>query len=216
MTQIRSKLVVLALHFPRMRVIWSRSPYETAQLFQDLKVGRDEPLQHAPAGTATPGGDDDDDDDDKEEEEEEDGADGGDAAAAAAADDDDDDARTEVYECIDVLKTLPGITDKNAFHLLRDPSSSSSSPPISSQDAAAARSRPQNLAQLAQLDTARLAALLHSPADAAVLHAFLHHNFHAGGRANVNQVDAEEDEEEQEQEQEQEQEVVVVDVAFQV
>ncbi|OAX33888.1 hypothetical protein K503DRAFT_725243 [Rhizopogon vinicolor AM-OR11-026] len=40
---IQSKLVLLTLHFPRVRIIWSSSPYGTADIFNDLKVNTLEP-----------------------------------------------------------------------------------------------------------------------------------------------------------------------------
>lgn len=38
-----SKLVLLTLHFPRLRLLWSRSLHATADLFRTLKEGREEP-----------------------------------------------------------------------------------------------------------------------------------------------------------------------------
>ena len=35
---IQSKLVLLTLTFPRVRIIWSSSPYATAEIFNDLKT----------------------------------------------------------------------------------------------------------------------------------------------------------------------------------
>lgn len=40
---IMQKLQLLTLHFPRLRLIWSPSPYATAQLFEELKLGKEEP-----------------------------------------------------------------------------------------------------------------------------------------------------------------------------
>lgn len=37
------RLVLLILHFPLLRVLWSVTPYCTAELFAELKVGRAEP-----------------------------------------------------------------------------------------------------------------------------------------------------------------------------
>lgn len=37
------KLQLLTIHFPRLRLIWSPSPYATAQLFEELKTGKEEP-----------------------------------------------------------------------------------------------------------------------------------------------------------------------------
>lgn len=42
-TSIRSKLVLLALHFPQLSIFWSRSPHSTADLFQDIKLTNDDP-----------------------------------------------------------------------------------------------------------------------------------------------------------------------------
>ncbi|KAM3859737.1 DNA repair endonuclease XPF [Diretmus argenteus] len=40
---ITSKLTLLTLHFPRLRILWCPSPHTTAELFQVLKQGRPEP-----------------------------------------------------------------------------------------------------------------------------------------------------------------------------
>ncbi|KAK0467113.1 uncharacterized protein EV420DRAFT_666448 [Desarmillaria tabescens] len=40
---IQSKIALLVLTFPRVRIIWSSSPYATAEIFKDLKVDRTEP-----------------------------------------------------------------------------------------------------------------------------------------------------------------------------
>ncbi|KAJ8363860.1 hypothetical protein SKAU_G00126910 [Synaphobranchus kaupii] len=40
---ISSKLTLLTLHFPRLRLLWCPSPHATAELFQELKCGRPEP-----------------------------------------------------------------------------------------------------------------------------------------------------------------------------
>ncbi|OQV12940.1 DNA repair endonuclease XPF [Hypsibius exemplaris] len=41
--EVSNKLVVLTLHFPKLRILWCSSPYATAELFQELKLGRPEP-----------------------------------------------------------------------------------------------------------------------------------------------------------------------------
>ncbi|CAH1389674.1 unnamed protein product [Nezara viridula] len=41
---ITSKLQLLTLHFPRLRIVWSQSPFASAQLFHELKDGREEPI----------------------------------------------------------------------------------------------------------------------------------------------------------------------------
>ncbi|KAK7448452.1 DNA repair protein RAD16 [Stygiomarasmius scandens] len=40
---IQSKIVLLTLSFPRLKIIWSSSPYTTAEIFNDLKKDRPEP-----------------------------------------------------------------------------------------------------------------------------------------------------------------------------
>ena len=40
---LQSKLVLLTLAFPKLRIIWSSSPYETAEIFERLKAQQDEP-----------------------------------------------------------------------------------------------------------------------------------------------------------------------------
>ena len=38
-----SKMSILALHFPKLRILWSRSPHETLRIFKLLKENHDEP-----------------------------------------------------------------------------------------------------------------------------------------------------------------------------
>ncbi|KLT38478.1 hypothetical protein CC85DRAFT_281064 [Cutaneotrichosporon oleaginosum] len=40
---LQSKLVLLALHFPRLRIVWSSSPHESVKILSDLKLNHDEP-----------------------------------------------------------------------------------------------------------------------------------------------------------------------------
>ena len=40
---LASRLALLALHFPRLRMIWSRSLHATAEIFRALKTHQDEP-----------------------------------------------------------------------------------------------------------------------------------------------------------------------------
>lgn len=40
---IQSKIVLLTLSFPRLRIIWSSSPFATAEIFADLKRNNAEP-----------------------------------------------------------------------------------------------------------------------------------------------------------------------------
>jgi len=40
---IQSKLIMLLISFPKLKIIWSSSPYETAQIFLELKANQEEP-----------------------------------------------------------------------------------------------------------------------------------------------------------------------------
>lgn len=40
---LQTKLVMLTLAFPRLRIIWSSSPYQTAAIFEELKKQQEEP-----------------------------------------------------------------------------------------------------------------------------------------------------------------------------
>lgn len=42
-SDLQSKLVLLCLAFPKLRIIWSSSPYQTAEIFEELKKSQDEP-----------------------------------------------------------------------------------------------------------------------------------------------------------------------------
>lgn len=42
-TDITARLQLLTLHFPKLRILWSPSPHATAELFEELKKGREEP-----------------------------------------------------------------------------------------------------------------------------------------------------------------------------
>lgn len=42
-SDLQSKLVLLTLAFPKLRIIWSSSPYQTAEIFEELKKQQDEP-----------------------------------------------------------------------------------------------------------------------------------------------------------------------------
>lgn len=35
---VQKKLQLLTLHFPKLKIVWSPSPYASAQLFEELKV----------------------------------------------------------------------------------------------------------------------------------------------------------------------------------
>eukprot|EP00887_Chlorella_sp_A99_P005233 scaffold1.g5233.t1 len=51
---LMSRLTLLCLHFPRLRLIWSRSLHATADLFQQLKANQDEPDPVAAATVGVP------------------------------------------------------------------------------------------------------------------------------------------------------------------
>jgi ERCC4-type nuclease len=38
-----SKLVLLTIHFPKLRILWCSSPSETAEIFEELKSGCAQP-----------------------------------------------------------------------------------------------------------------------------------------------------------------------------
>jgi len=40
---LQSKIVLLTLAFPKLRIVWSSSPYETAEIFERLKAHEEEP-----------------------------------------------------------------------------------------------------------------------------------------------------------------------------
>lgn len=42
-SDLQSRLVLLTLAFPRLKVVWSSSPYQTAEIFEELKKNQDEP-----------------------------------------------------------------------------------------------------------------------------------------------------------------------------
>lgn len=45
---IQKKLQLLTIHFPKLKIVWSPSPYASAQLFEELKVRL--PLQYYDIG----------------------------------------------------------------------------------------------------------------------------------------------------------------------
>ncbi|THH13224.1 hypothetical protein EW146_g6966 [Bondarzewia mesenterica] len=89
---VQAKLVLLTLTFPRVRVIWSSSPYATADIFNDLKANAPEPDYHVAVVV---------------------GADR-DPQQSAGGDGEGDDAAAE-----ELLRSLPGITDKNLAYVKR-------------------------------------------------------------------------------------------------
>uniref|UniRef100_A0ACD5ZPR0 Uncharacterized protein n=1 Tax=Avena sativa TaxID=4498 RepID=A0ACD5ZPR0_AVESA len=86
-TNIISKLSLLVLHFPRLRIVWSRSLHATADIFISLKTNQDEPDETKAMRVGVPS---------------EDGV-------------MEDDVRAENYNtsAIEFLRRLPGVTDSN-------------------------------------------------------------------------------------------------------
>ncbi|KAI0266432.1 hypothetical protein BC834DRAFT_874517 [Gloeopeniophorella convolvens] len=83
---IQQKLVLLTLSFPRVRILWSSSPYATADVFKDLKASAREPDY---------------------------------ATAVAVGADTDPAAGAGVHgPAEELLRTLPGITAKNAGYVM--------------------------------------------------------------------------------------------------
>ncbi|XP_010919790.1 DNA repair endonuclease UVH1 isoform X1 [Elaeis guineensis] len=86
-TSIISKLSLLVLHFPRLRLVWSRSVHATAEIFASLKANQDEPDESKAIRVGVPS---------------EDGI-------------VEDDIRAENYNtsAVEFLRRLPGVTDSN-------------------------------------------------------------------------------------------------------
>ncbi|XP_065856761.1 DNA repair endonuclease UVH1 isoform X1 [Euphorbia lathyris] len=84
---IISKLSLLALHFPRLRIIWSRSLHATAEIFASLKANQDEPDESKATRIGVPS---------------EEGI-------------IENDVRAENYNtsAVELLRRLPGVTDSN-------------------------------------------------------------------------------------------------------
>lgn len=90
---LRHKLVLLTISFPRLKIIWSSSPHATVDIFRDLKQNRAEPDQ---AKAVLVGGD------------ESQGGVTGEGTAQAGF--------NPVPQ--EMLLTLPGITAKNCRHVM--------------------------------------------------------------------------------------------------
>lgn len=89
-----SKLVLLALHFPRLRIVWSRSQHATAEIFRDLKLNHGQPDQAKAMAL---------------------GAAGEDRSRAADGCD-----QPLNQPAIDILRKLPGVTAANYRALMRE------------------------------------------------------------------------------------------------
>ncbi|KAL4098991.1 hypothetical protein QTP88_023494 [Uroleucon formosanum] len=53
---ITSKLQLLTLHFPKLRLVWSPSPFATSELFQELKEGKTQPVSSEAAAVGLEAG----------------------------------------------------------------------------------------------------------------------------------------------------------------
>lgn len=83
---LQSKLVLLTLAFPRLKIIWASSPYQTAEIFEELKKQQEEPdpLRAVQIGLAA---------------------------------NEDPEERTFNTGPQELLRTIPGVTAKNASRL---------------------------------------------------------------------------------------------------
>lgn len=90
---LQSKLVLLTIAFPRLRIIWSSSPYQTAEIFEELKKNNDEPDARKAASL---------------------GAQEGEESEVA---------RAFNQTAMDMLREIPGIDDKNMRGLALEVSS---------------------------------------------------------------------------------------------
>lgn len=86
-TSIISKLSLLVMHFPRLRLVWSRSLHATAEIFASLKANQDEPDEAKAMRVGVPS----------------------DEGIV------EDDVRSENYNtsAVEFLRRLPGVTDAN-------------------------------------------------------------------------------------------------------
>ena len=84
---LQSKLVLLTLSFPRLKIIWSSSPFQTAEIFEELKKQQEQPDPLKAVSI---------------------GLDGGEL---------DPEERTFNTLPQDLLRTIPGVTGKNASRL---------------------------------------------------------------------------------------------------
>ncbi|PSC75286.1 DNA repair endonuclease UVH1 [Micractinium conductrix] len=92
---LMSRVALLVLHFPRLRLIWSRSLHATADIFQQLKANQDEPDPVTAATVGVP---------------DEAGACAGGAPIESLVN----------QTAIDLLRRLPGVTEGNYRALMRE------------------------------------------------------------------------------------------------
>lgn len=85
---LQSKLVLLALHFPRLRIVWSSSPHESVKILGDLKLNHDEPDEAAAILKGN----------------------SGEAALQAS--------QVENAGAVEMLRAVPGVTGYNVRHVM--------------------------------------------------------------------------------------------------
>ncbi|OCT54594.1 DNA repair protein rad16 [Cladophialophora carrionii] len=83
---LQTKLVLLTIRFPRLKIIWASSPYQTAEIFEELKKQQEEPDPYK-------------------------------AVQVGLAAGEDPEERTFNTGPQELLRTIPGVTDKNASRL---------------------------------------------------------------------------------------------------
>lgn len=88
-SDLHTKIVQLTIAFPRLKIIWSSSPYQTAEIFEELKKLQPEPdpVKAVSAGLT------------------QDGHDDGEGSGASS--------RTFAQTPVDMLRMVPGVTGKN-------------------------------------------------------------------------------------------------------
>lgn len=91
---LMSKIALLCLHFPRLRLIWSRSLHATADLFQNMKANYDEPDPVTAATVGVP-------------------IELGGVATTASME------AVINQAAVDILRTLPGVTEANMRPLMK-------------------------------------------------------------------------------------------------
>ncbi|KAJ1675673.1 DNA repair protein RAD16, partial [Spiromyces aspiralis] len=96
MSDLSSKLALLCIAFPKLRIVWSSGPTQTAEIFRDLKTGHSEPDIERAVGMGTVA----------------DTTDSGDAATTLGSRGSSRQLGDEYnMESLEVLQTLPGITN---------------------------------------------------------------------------------------------------------
>ncbi|KAK4458457.1 DNA repair protein RAD1 [Cladorrhinum samala] len=99
LNDLQSKIVLLTLAFPKLRIVWSSSPYETAEIFERLKKLEEEPdpIAAVNAGLDLDG----------------EGVDGGTSAGTGTGL-----GQVWNHEASEMLRAVPGVTSKNLWGLM--------------------------------------------------------------------------------------------------